>query len=201
MDFTYKKPLLLLLLQLLPQEELFRCFKAFNYLASAEREPYTIFRTIHRTLAQWFVAEYLDVHTSNCFLTLTPCPCLTQAARAGCCPRCWHEASFSPITLPLLEPTSTLDSYSHAKGICAVGCCCQMTWTPSIPGSSPGSRHLLGPCVCHQWLGESPYGHDIAHLSLCLNKALFITCCQTPLLFGPQHVTVHKIRHQLKIQN
>lgn len=96
-DFMHKKPLLLLLLQLLPQEELFRRFKAFNYLAAAEQEPYIIFRTIRNWTIHRMVCCRVpkDVHTSNCFLTPTPCPCLTQAVRAGCRPRLTQGRLFS----------------------------------------------------------------------------------------------------------
>lgn len=69
-------------------------------------------------------------------------------------------------------------SCPRSKGVCAIGCCCQMTWTPSVPGSPPEPWHHLWSSVCYWWLGESLYGRVIDHLSYCLNKALlsgFIT--------------------------
>lgn len=63
-------------------------------------------------------------------------------------------------------------SYLHSEGICTTGSCCQVTRTPSVPGSPPAPRHRLWSCVCYPWLGESPYGHVVAHLSYCLNSVL-----------------------------
>ena len=59
------------------------------------------------------------------------------------------------------------------KGICRIGCRCQMTQTPSVPGSPPEPWHRLLSCVCCRWLGEPLYGRVVAHLSCCINKALF----------------------------
>ena len=59
-----------------------------------------------------------------------------------------------------------------SKGIYMAGCCCEMTWTPGVPGSLWEPWHRLESTVCCRWWGELPYGLVIDHFSYCLKKAL-----------------------------
>lgn len=61
----------------------------------------------------------VNILFTSCYLI--PCP-LTNTGSTGRVP-----PTFSQITIPLMEPRGgVILSYTHSKGVCMVGCCCQM---------------------------------------------------------------------------
>lgn len=152
-----------------------------------------------------------DIHASSCSLApdalLADTPAWPVLAVQAGCP---HPALLTPLTWDWTSSNHTgiagakehPDPDPQAKGICRSGCCCQMTHTPSTPGSLPQPWHHLWPCVSYRWLSEGPYGCHATHLSYCLLKAVIYEVLSDPITVwttAPAHAL--KLRHLLLIQN
>lgn len=84
---------------------------------------------------------------------LTPCP-LTPSLDWRCL--CRQDAAriihvrYDPLKSQCHWWNRGLVWLLPLKGICTIGCCCQMIWTSSVPGSLMESGHHLWPCVCYR---------------------------------------------------